>query len=207
MYEFYTNLPQGYEEDKARLWPVLITLHGAGERHVSLEDLSGHHYYLPVYDLCSERFPTIVIVPHCPPREYWEEDEVDALREHVLREMRGDPARVYLDGFSMGGYGTWLTAGKYPSRYAAIAPVCGGGNPQDAHRLAHVPTWAFHGAKDPVVPVDETLRMIKAIEAAGGHPKLTIYPEGDHGVWDETFANPELYAWFSQQQLPHAKAA
>jgi predicted peptidase len=105
-----------------------------------------------------------------------------------------------MNGFSMGGYGTWLTAGQYPDLLAAISPVCGGGDTRDVERLKDIPTWTFHGAKDPVVPVEETLNMVDAIIKAGGHPKVTIYAEGDHGVWDETFANPELYAWLLEHR-------
>ncbi|HEX2948288.1 MAG TPA: prolyl oligopeptidase family serine peptidase [Armatimonadota bacterium] len=199
-YEYYVHYPDGYHDNAAASWPLLITLHGAGERHVTLDALQHHHYYLPMYRLTATEYPCIVVVPHCPPREYWEPRRINTMLTEVLDTLQADPSRVYLSGFSMGGYGTWRTAGIYPERYAAIAPICGGGNPGDAKRLKGLPTWAFHGAKDEVVPVTETLDMVKAIEAVGGSVKVTIYPEGDHNVWDETYENPELYAWFLEHK-------
>ena len=198
-YEYYPHYPDGYHEDTEKRWPVLITLHGAGERDVTLHALQRHHYYLPMYELTSRQFPCLVVVPHCPPKQQWEPKKLRALVEELLKSERIDPDRVYVNGFSMGGYGAWLTAGAYPHLFAAIAPVCGGGDPRDAAVLKDLPTWAFHGAKDPVVPVEETLEMIDALLRAGGHPRVTIYPDGDHNVWDETFANPELYIWLLQQ--------
>ncbi|MHB0940013.1 MAG: carboxylesterase family protein [Armatimonadota bacterium] len=199
-YKHHVHYPEGYENDPDRRWPVLITLHGAGERNVALAILKNHHYYLPMYELTASRYPMLVVVPLCPPRQYWEPPLLNDLVDELLRDERIDEDRIYMNGFSMGGYGTWLTAGRYPDRFAAISPVCGGGDPRDASRLKDIPTWAFHGAQDPVVPVEETLGMIEAITAAGGHPKLTIYAEGDHGVWDETYANPELYEWLLQHR-------
>ncbi|HEY3416350.1 MAG TPA: prolyl oligopeptidase family serine peptidase [Armatimonadota bacterium] len=204
-YEYYAHYPDGYDARGERVWPLLLTLHGAGERDVTLDALSRHHYYLSTYALTAARYPCIVVVPHCPPRHYWEPDKIESLLTGLLLTERADADRIYLTGFSMGGYGAWFTAGCYPGRYAAIAPVCGGGDVRDARKLAGLPIWAFHGALDQVVPVEETLAMIDAIENVGGHPRLTIYPEGDHGVWDQTFANPELYAWFLSQQRGKAQ--
>ncbi|MHB9026626.1 MAG: carboxylesterase family protein [Armatimonadota bacterium] len=199
-YEYYAHYPDGYDARGERRWPLLITLHGVGERDVTLDALRHHHYYLPTYELTASRYPCIVVVPHCPPKHYWEPERLDALVQELLATMRADPDRVYLTGFSMGGYGVWHTAARYPAHFAAIAPVCGGGDVRDARHLAHLPIWAFHGVNDPVVPVEETLAMIDAIEEAGGHPRLTLYPEGSHAVWDETYANPDLYAWFLSHQ-------
>lgn len=199
-YAYREHYPAGYADDQAARWPLLIALHGAGERDVTLDVLQTHHYFAPMYQFTSAQYPCIVVIPHCPPRQYWRAELLDTLLDTLLEAERADADRVYLTGFSMGGYGTWLTAEKYPERYAAIAPICGGGEPTAAIRLKHVPIWAFHGAKDPVVPVQETLEMVEALLALDIHPRVTIYPEGNHGVWDETWANEELYAWLLQQR-------
>jgi predicted peptidase len=202
-YRHHIHYPDGYASEDGRRWPLLIALHGAGERNVPLEALRQHHYFQPMYRLTAADYPCIVVVPQCPPREYWEPARVEALLAHLLDHEAADADRVYLTGFSMGGYGTWHTAAAYPHRYAALAPICGGGNPADAAHIMHIPTWAFHGAKDDVVPLEETLEMVAALRAAGAEPQLTIYPEGAHAVWDETWENPELYAWF----LRHRRSA
>ena len=120
----------------------------------------------------------------------------------LLATLRADPDRVYLTGLSMGGFGTWSLAMAYPDRFAAIAPICGGGDPQLACALKDVPVWAFHGAKDPTVPLEQSEQMVQALEACGGNVRLTVYPEADHDSWPETYANPDLYAWF----LSHARS-
>jgi predicted peptidase len=206
-YEYYVHYPEDYLAGGAHRWPVLIALHGAGERAVPLEVLQTHHYFRPMFALTARDYPAVVVIPRCPPRHYWEPDLVDNLRETLIATIDVDPERVYLTGFSMGGYGTWLTAGFFPDYYAAIAPICGGGDPDHAARLAPIPTWAFHGARDETVPVEETMAMIEAIEKAGGAPRVTIYPEGTHGVWDETWANPALYEWFLTHWLGERRKA
>jgi predicted peptidase len=99
-------------------------------------------------------------------------------------------------GLSMGGFGTWQLACEYPQRFAAIAPVCGGGEPGLASRIAHLPVWVFHGAKDTVVPLERSQEMVTALKQAGGEPTLTVYPDAGHDSWSATYANPELYDWF-----------
>jgi predicted peptidase len=114
-----------------------------------------------------------------------------------------DPDRVYLTGLSMGGYGTWSLAAAHPERFAAIVPICGGGNPADAAKLASLPVWVFHGAKDPTVPLERSKEMVEAIKSAGGNPRFTIYPEAGHDSWTETYNNPELYQWLLEQKKSH----
>ncbi|MEH1832004.1 MAG: prolyl oligopeptidase family serine peptidase [Nostoc sp.] len=111
-----------------------------------------------------------------------------------------DADRVYLTGLSMGGYGTWHFAAAQPQRFAAIAPICGGGNPQAVRKLKNLPVWAFHGAKDNVVPLSESEIMVLELKACGGNVKFTVYPEADHDSWTQTYDNPELYEWFLQHQ-------
>jgi predicted peptidase len=100
----------------------------------------------------------------------------------------------------MGGYGTWALAAAHPEKFAAIVPICGGGNPADAAKLAKLPIWVFHGGKDMTVPVERSKEMVEAIKKAGGDIKLTIYPEAGHDSWTETYDNPQLYSWLLEHK-------
>ena len=120
--------------------------------------------------------------------------------DDIAAKYRVDKDRIYLTGLSMGGFGTWSLAAAHPERFAAIVPICGGGNPADAAKLKNLPIWVFHGAKDPVVPPERSESMVKAIKAAGGNVKLTVYPDAGHDAWTATYENPELYRWLFAQK-------
>ena len=114
-----------------------------------------------------------------------------------------DPDRVYLTGLSMGGFGTWEIAAQNPRRFAAIVPICGGGNARFARALRNMPIWAFHGDKDEAVPVSASVEMVEAVRKAGGTDvKLTRYPEAGHDSWTVTYDNPELYTWLLAHEMP-----
>lgn len=181
--------------------PLILFLHGAGERGDNLEQVKVHG--IPKVVEQQPDFPFITIAPQCPLDSSWpfELDALQALLDDALTNLPVDPARCYLTGLSMGGYGTWALAAQCPERWAAIAPICGGGSwlngfPQRVVRLVNLPVWAFHGARDPIVPLAESQRLVDALTANGGDAKLTIYPEAGHDSWSETYANPELYGWF-----------
>ncbi len=123
---------------------------------------------------------------------------VAGLTRELISSLRVDPERVYLTGLSMGGYGTWETASRYPELFAAIAPICGRGDPASAWKLRHMPTWIFHGAKDSVVPIKHSDDMKKALRKYG-NVKYTVYPEADHDSWSETYLNERLYKWMLSQ--------
>jgi predicted peptidase len=126
----------------------------------------------------------------------WKADELILLVDHVVAKLNVDPNRVYVTGLSMGGYGTWRLAAKYPERFAAALPICGGGQPDEmAKALSRVPIWAFHGEKDAVVRVAESKKMVEAVRRAGGDVKLTVYPDVEHNSWDRTYDNQEVYDW------------
>jgi predicted peptidase len=122
------------------------------------------------------------------------------LLDDIIRTYRVDRDRVYLTGLSMGGFGTWDLAAAHPEKFAAIAPICGGGNPQNAKKLARLPIWVFHGAKDPTVPIERSREMVEALKAAGANVKFTVYPEAQHDSWTETYNNPEFYQWLLEQK-------
>ena len=197
--DYLLYLPPDYEEKEA--WPLMVFLHGAGERG---HDVSRVRVYGPPRLIDQGRdLPFIVVSPQCPPDRWWPgmESEVTALIDHLLKTCKVDPRRVYLTGLSMGGYGTWSIACSYPRRFAAILPVCGGGRPWRAESLSNVPVWAFHGAKDPIVPLSESQQMVEALKALGAEARLTIYPDAEHDCWTQTYANPEIYTWL----LSHRK--
>jgi len=124
------------------------------------------------------------------------------LLDDIVERYRIDEERVYVTGLSMGGFGTWALAGASPERFAAIAPICGGGRRSDARRIAQakLPTWVFHGAKDRVVPFEESQHMVDILEKLGGDVKFTVYPKAQHDSWTETYNNPELYTWLLSQR-------
>jgi predicted peptidase len=194
--DYLLFLPQGYEQSKQR-WPLMLFLHGAGESGTDLAKVKTHGP--PKVVESKPDFPFILVSPQSAGRG-WNSDTLNALLNDVIRQYRVDERRIYLTGLSMGGYGTWSLAAAHPERFAAIVPICGGGNPADAKKLAALPIWVFHGAKDPTVPVQRSREMVEAIQAAGGNVKFTEYPEAKHDCWTETYDNPELYKWLLAQK-------
>jgi predicted peptidase len=151
-----------------------------------------------------QHFPFILVSPQCPSHGWWSrETDVHALAElldEIERDYAVDPDRVYVTGLSMGGYGVWALATAYPQRFAAIAPICGGGNPWTVSTIRHVPVWAFHGDQDQAVPIEDGKAMVDAHRACGGNSRLTIYPGVGHDSWTQTYANPEFYTWLLAQR-------
>lgn len=166
-------LPKDYQTVGGKRWPLLCFLHGAGERGADLALVAKHGP--PKLAAEKKEFPFILLSPQCPPGQIWDEGGLLALLDHVIARFSIDAHRVYLTGLSMGGYGTWSLGLKYPERFAAIAPVCGGGNGADillaneskSRALRSLAIWAFHGAKDAVVPPAESKVMVAALKKAG----------------------------------------
>jgi len=182
--------------------PVVFFFHGKNERGNDLGLLERHG--LPRLAAAGRRFPFLVISPQCPEHEYW--TDAPGLPEFVALAVArhgGDPARVYLTGLSMGGFAVWSLAQRHPERYAAILPVCGGGDVRWAPRLREVPAWAFHGARDEVVPAQRSIELVDAIRAAGGNPQLTLYADAGHDSWTRTYENDEIYRWLLSHRRGH----
>jgi predicted peptidase len=194
-------LPEGYEKSDKK-WPLMMFLHGAGESGNDLQKVKVHGP--PKIVETKRDFPFILVSPQSA-RGGWDPPTLNALLEEILSKYRVDEDRVYLTGLSMGGFGTWAMAATYPDRFAAIVPICGGGNPAEAPKLTNIPAWVFHGAKDPVVPLARSEAMVNALKAAGGSVKFTVYPDAQHDSWTETYNNPELYAWLLQQKRSDRK--
>lgn len=194
--DYLLYLPQDYEQQES--WPLLLFLHGAGERGEDLERVKRHGP--PKLVAAGKQFPFIVVSPQCPPDRWWQPFELMALLDAVQAQHKVDADRIYVTGLSMGGFGTWQLAAYAPQRFAAIAPICGGGERYWAPQLAALPAWVFHGAKDLGVPVERSQQMVDALQAVGGAPRLTIYPEAGHDAWTETYDNPEFYEWLLEQK-------
>jgi predicted peptidase len=193
---YLLSLPTDYEKS-TQSWPLVIFLHGSGESGNDLNKVKVHGP--PKLVETKGAFPFILISPQSPGRG-WNPDVLNGLLDAVIKEYRVDKDRVYLTGLSMGGYGTWTLAAAHPEKFAAIAPICGGGNPADAGKLAKLPAWVFHGAKDPTVALKRSEEMVEALKAAGGEPKFTVYPDAGHDSWTETYENPKFYEWLLAQK-------
>ena len=189
-------LPKQY--DKQESWPLLLFLHGGGERGDNLELVKVHGPPKLISE--GKDFPFIVVSPQCRKDQWWEPIELISLLDDIGRKYKVDEDRIYVTGLSLGGYGTWRLAAYAPHRLAAIVPICGGGESFWAKPFAHLPVWAFHGAKDAGVPLERSQAMVDALKKSGGMPKFTVYPDAEHDSWTETYNNPKLYEWLLEQK-------
>ncbi len=198
--DYLLYVPEDYDSAQDE-WPLLVFLHGLGERGPDINLLKKHGP--PKLIEQGKQFPFIVLSPQCPANSWWtyEIAEVLALIDEICQTYKVDRKRIYLTGLSMGGYGTWAIAATNPDRFAAIAPICGGGFTFIAPNLKDIPVWAFHGADDRAVPLKKSQEMVDAVNRAGGKAKLTIYPKTKHDSWTRTYNNKKLYEWF----LSHSK--
>ncbi|MFQ5821888.1 MAG: prolyl oligopeptidase family serine peptidase [Candidatus Heimdallarchaeota archaeon] len=191
-------LPQCYGTNPDEKWPLILYLHGIGERGNDLELVKKHG--IPKIVERQPDFQFVTVSPQCPAETFWWEHNgtLKALLDGIMTKYAIDLGRIYLTGNSMGGYGTWSLAIANPERFAAIAPICGGGSPEFVCALKDIPVWAFHGAEDEVIRLKESQRMVNALQACGGNVRFTIYPGIGHDSWTQTYNNPELYEWFLQ---------
>jgi predicted peptidase len=210
--DYLQYLSPGYDNDPTKRWPLMLFLHGAGERGTDLQKVAVHGPLREVRR--GTNFPFIILAPQCPDGQVWDNESLLQLLDHAKKTLRVDPTRIYLTGLSMGGYGSWKLGLTRPELFAAVAPVCGGaslidallGSREQGAALRSLPVWAFHGAKDPVVPPDESERMVARLKRMGVTDiQLTVYPEADHDSWTKTYANPEFYTWLlSKERKPAA---
>lgn len=185
-------LPDGYEADTTR-WPLMVFLHGAGETGDNVEKLKVHGP--PKLIEQGKKYPFIVVSPQSP-QHGWNADFVIKLIRDIKKNYRVDDERVYLTGLSMGGFGTWHTAQTFPDVFAAIVPICGGGDPNTVWSLQNIPIWCFHGDKDDVVKLSNSQKMIDALEPLNNpNVKFTVYPGVAHDSWTQTYDNDEVYEW------------
>lgn len=204
-YQYLRYLPKDYSSQSAQKYPVLIFLHGSGERGADISKVAIHGP--PRLANEGKDFPFIIISPQLPEGALWESAKLEATLVNALSGLNVDKSRIYLTGLSLGGMGTFSWAAARPKLFAAIAPVCGMANPTDANILKAMPIWAFHGAKDDVVPYQGSAFIIESIKELGGaKAKITIYPEANHDSWTLTYNSPELYSWLLSHSNPNGAA-
>lgn len=217
-------VPKNYQASTR--YPLVLSLHGAGERgNDNTAQLKHDVSKMWADDSIQSKHPSFVLAPQCPANNQWVDvnwglgsykqdsvpisDELQgviAILDSLGREFSLDPARIYVTGISMGGYGTFDIVTRYPDRFAAAYPICGAGDPRKAPAIANLPLWAVHAADDPTVPVAGSRDMIAALRQAGGQPKFTEYPASQrigHSAWVPAAKEPGLVAWlYSQARVP-----
>ena len=192
-YQLY--LPKEYGQEAGKKWPLIMFLHGSGESGDDIAKVKVHGP--PKLVAAGKEFPFIICSPQAPtPRIGWQTQTLNVLLDDLIEKYAIDTDRVYLTGLSMGGSGTWSWSIANPERFAAIAPICGGGDTTRARRIKDLPIWVFHGGKDPTVPVKFSQDMVDALKKEGADVKFTIYPDAGHDSWTATYDNPDLYTWF-----------
>ncbi|HYE29808.1 MAG TPA: prolyl oligopeptidase family serine peptidase [Methylomirabilota bacterium] len=205
------HFPAGYEASKDH-YPLLLFLHGAGERGPGGEDvwrIAKHGP--PALAEAGVELPFIVLSPQCPKGRRWDTALLLEFLREAMEELRVDPRRVYVTGISMGGYASWDLIIKAPEMFAAAAPICGGGSTidlylQDERRKVaawrKMPIWAFHGAQDDIVPCAESERMVKVFRERLGNKgvQFTVYEDLAHHCWTRAYSEAGLFEWFAKQR-------
>ncbi|MCS7055841.1 MAG: prolyl oligopeptidase family serine peptidase [Thermoflexales bacterium] len=201
--DYLLHLPANHSR-RSRL-PLILFLHGSGERGSNLEIVKREG--IPRLVEQWPEFPFIVVSPQCPEHTTWtmQADALLLLLDDVVKRYAADATRIYLTGLSMGGYGAWYLGSEYPERFAAVVPVCGGFNPllgfpERVCGLRYTPVWAFHGAKDKIVPPSESRLLARTLRRCGGNVRLTVYPDAGHDCWTRAYADPKLYDWLARQR-------
>jgi predicted peptidase len=209
-------VPNNY--DASKKYPLIIFLHGSDER--GTDNLKQLYVGLDIFaaESMMQRYPCFIAAPQCPNEMKWADADWKAER-HIMKknptealsstmelarelpkEFSIDTSRIYVVGYSMGGFGVWEAVQRWPDLIAAAVPVCGGGDEVQAPRIARIPIWAFHGALDPTVKSVRSRNMINAVILAGGMPRYTEYPNINHFSWGLAFADPALFEWLFKQK-------
>lgn len=202
---YRTYLPDNYSEDGAG-HPLLMFLHGAGERGSDLVKLTSTALPKHIEDGDLD-LPFVTVCPQCPEGSWWDELALKALLDKAVADYNIDEDRVYLTGLSMGGRGTWQLANIVHDRLAAIAPICAPFMFVNPANFEHLPIWVFHGVMDSVVPVADSVKMVRWLRGAGCNVEFTTYANADHDSWTATYTNPALYDWLLSHRLNSAIAS
>lgn len=198
--DYLIALPGGYKKGGEAV-PLILFLHGAGERGSDLDKVKLHGPPKMVEQ--GHDFGAVVVSPQCPPDTYWPEhvELLGALLDRVEERYNIDDKRIYVTGLSMGGYGTFALAAHQPERFAAAVPICGGGSWLEARRLGELPLWAFHGDADQVIPIEESRQMIGYLKKIGNkQARLTTYPGVGHDSWTKAYADEAMWEWLFEQR-------
>lgn len=195
-WRYVLYVPEGYTKD--RRWPLVLFLHGAGECGDD-NQAQTKVGLAPAIRANPGQWPFLVVFPQKPTRESAWEDHDAALHEMVWKtrtDWAVDEQQMFLTGLSQGGHGTWAIAARHPERWAAIAPICGYGDPRElAPPLAKKPIWCFHGEDDKTVPAEQSRALCAAVTAAGGAPILTLFPHTGHDSWTKAYGETALPTW------------
>jgi predicted peptidase len=198
---YWLFLPADYEtQAQTNGSPLLLFLHGAGERGNSPEDIAIVKVHGPPKLLDNpefkKKFPCVTVSPQCKNNFAWSPAQLSLLLDHIEKNYKIDKSRIYVTGISMGGFGTWMCLNEMPKRFAAAAPICGGAKLEWAEKFTEIPIWNFHGNKDGAVPFSMSQKIVEAVKKAGGKKILfTVYEGGGHDVWTQTYNNQLLYDW------------
>lgn len=193
--DYLLYLPKDYNENNTKKWPLILFLHGAGERGDNAKFVQ---IWGPAQIVEEKDLPFIVLSPQCPGDKSWANLllPVKELLDEIIIKYRVDLSRIYVTGLSMGGYGTFLMMENYSKYFAAYAPICGGGNPMAVSSYAHVPGWVFHGDRDNAVPLYRSQAMVDSLKAKGADVKFTVYKGMDHYSWIPAYSESGLFDWF-----------
>jgi len=212
------RLLQPMHVDPKEKYPLVVFLHGAGERGDDNEAQLRHGVREFLTPENRKDRPCFLIAPQCPAEQKWVDVDwaadshvqpkgpsapmrlVLGLIDQTRKDYPIDPKRIYVTGLSMGGFGTWDLLARRPDLFAAAVPICGGGDETTAPKIAKIPIWAFHGAKDPTVKVGRTRAMIEALKKAGGEPKYTEYPDAGHDSWVPAYKDAAMMKWLFAQK-------
>lgn len=191
-------LPRDYDESKK--YPLVIFLHGAGERGDDLDHAMRHGYMKYVREEGKE-YPFIFVAPQCPNGKYWGcyTESLLAFIDYITETLPVDTDRIYLTGLSMGGTGTWMTAMAAPEKFAAIAPICGSGIVWNGGCLSRLPIFIYHGDCDDIVPITESIGMLRAVNKNGGRAQMKICYGVGHNAWDYAYTDEALIEWLLSQ--------
>ncbi len=193
---YFLSLPKvGVEKP-----PMIVFLHGAGERGTDLDKLYTHA--IPRYIKEGMDIPAVVLCPQCPPNMVWNNlvYPLKKLIDEIAEKYNVNKDKISITGISMGGFGTWDMGLNFPEYFSAIAPVCGGGLSWRCERLKNMPIWAFHGDIDPTVPLKNSVEMVDAVNSYGGNAKLTIFHNVDHFSWDNAYLETNVIEWLLDQE-------
>jgi predicted peptidase len=204
---YLEDLPKGYDAKNGKKYPLLVFLHGMGERGNKVSKIKVHGIPKIIENKSAvlQKYEFIAISPQCPDGYNWSSipEAVENLIRDCIDTLSVDTSRIYLTGLSMGGFGTWTLACRNPYAFAAAAPICGGlrgEESEDLSAIAHLPMWVFHGAKDAAVPLSASADPVAKLYELGSDVRFTVYPEVEHDSWTETYENPHFYKWLFSQK-------
>ncbi|MDR1789916.1 MAG: prolyl oligopeptidase family serine peptidase [Opitutaceae bacterium] len=200
---YWLFLPADYgRQAAAEGAPLVLSLHGAGSRGSEPAKVMRHGMAKLLEEPAwAAAYPAVVVSPQCKAGARWSPRQLLALLDEVEKELKINKSRVYVTGLSLGGFGTWMLLAEAPGRFAAAAPICGGGKTEWAGRMSGVPIWVFHGDADTKVPIGRSVEMVEALKKAGARQVvLTIYKGGGHDVFTRTYANPLFHDWLLSQR-------